>query len=293
MATSSSKMIYPNTLRALVIGMAMFAVNAIASDIVAPPEVSSAAPAGTHLAFYKASAVDAVAVYETASDASGSRKRDFIVFRKKDGVFQPVVRNDKIIACSTCTPERDDPFLGGRHIDVSPGHIHVEQIYGDAHPSSATYDFTYDTASGQWKVNSASRTDGTAEGKDATKKLPLPASGLLKDFDGRWSTTSYWNALVVNDTKHSFQFLLSSPSEEALAATIKKSCDEKGNCRVIARVQDGCLALARDAGGQFFAAATPGTGSEDKASQEAMATCKSKGKGECEAVRTSCSAGAI
>lgn len=284
---------HKTTIRTLILGLATFTANAMATAVSAPTEVSTAAPAGTHLAFYKASDVDAVAVYETAPDASGSIKRDLIVFRKKDGTFQPVVRNDKVIACSTCTPQRDDAFLGGKHIEVSPGYIHIEQIYGDAHPSSASFDFVYDTASGQWRVKNASRTDNMADGKEVTRKLVLPASGLLKDFDGQWTSTSYWNAVVVNDTKHSFQFLLSSPSEEALAASIKKSCTEKGNCRVMARIQDGCLALARDAGGQFFSAATPDTASEDKASQEAMAACKSKGKGECEAVRTSCSAGAI
>lgn len=266
---------------------------ASAAEVTAPAEVAGAAPAGTHLVYYKASGsqpdADAVAVYEAAADASGSHKRELLVFRKQDGAFREVTRSDRIVACSTCSPDRGDPFMDGDQLKVTPGHIDIVQVYGDEATTDVTFHFAYDK--GQWRVISASRADGGAH----PAKLPLPPSGLLKDFDGQWTPTTLWNALAVNDKDHSFRFLMGQPNEEALEAGVKKACSEKGDCRVAARVQDGCLALVRDASGQFFAAASPTTTnvSKGKASQDAMTSCKAKGKGECEAVRADCSAGPI
>ncbi|UPG84676.1 DUF4189 domain-containing protein [Luteibacter aegosomatis] len=271
--------------------LAVASGGAFAADVAAPPEIVAAVPSGAHLVAFKKSGdqmgADAVAVYETTADASGSRNRELLVFRKQNGAFQEVVRSDRIVACSTCSPERSDPFVSADQIKVTPGHIDIRQSYGDAHPTDVTFAFAYDK--GQWRVTSASSQDGAGK----VTRIPLPSSGLLKDFDGGWQRKSFWNALMLNDVKHSFRFLLAQPSESALAGKIDDTRKESGDWHVAARVADGCIALARDASGTFFPVAKPGTSSKDQASQEAMAACKAQGKGECEAVRTSCSAGPI
>ncbi|MDF3981096.1 DUF4189 domain-containing protein [Luteibacter sp. PPL201] len=256
-----------------------------------PAEVLRAAPPGSRVAVFTASGdqagADAVAIYESAPDASGSRQRHLVVFHKENGAFRPVVSSDAVVACSTCSPERDDPLMGGDGIKVTPGHIEIGQVYGSAKPTSVMYRF--DFRNGQWRVTSASR----EESDGRTVKLALPASGLLADFDGQWQAKSFWNALALNDKDHSFYFLMGQPSEASLNEGLKKACDTDGTCRVVARVANGCLSLARDASGASFAAATPTTASKDKAKQEALSACQAQGKGECQSVRTSCSAGPI
>src|ERR1700754_555820 len=78
---------------------------ALASDVTAPSEVVGSAPSNMHLIYFNAGdngreSTDALAVYEAASDTSGTRKRELVVFRKIDGHFHEVARSDRIIACS-------------------------------------------------------------------------------------------------------------------------------------------------------------------------------------------------
>jgi Domain of unknown function (DUF4189) len=264
----------------------------------APTEIAAAAPAGTHLIFFKASgdatAADAVAVYETSANSAGTKQRDLIVFRKQGGKFAPVAQNDKIIACSTCSQFHNDPFDGGSYVTVKPGHIHVEQMDSGETPSTTSFEFAYDTASGKWRVTDATRVDvKDGRGTAKSRKLPLPASGLLSDMDGQWQQPVYWNALVVNEQKHSFSFILSKPSEKALDAAVHASCADASACRVLVKQNDGCMSLARDADKAFFSASSTDPKAEDAVSDKALATCKAGGKGECEAVRTECSTGAM
>ncbi|HEX7814574.1 DUF4189 domain-containing protein [Dyella sp.] len=279
--------------------MVLFSGVAVA-QVSAPAEVTAAAPKGTHLVFFRASGeqvgADAVAVFETAADASGAKQRDLVVFRKQASGFTVVAHNDKVIACSTCSQFHDDPFSAGQHIEVSPGHIHIEQMDSGETPSTTTFDFSDDTSARQWRVTDASRVQvKNGRGKGVTRKLPLPASGLLADMDGQWSTPTFWNALVVNDQKHTFSFLLSKPSEQAIDAAIhaSSSCADGAACRVLVKQHDGCMGLARDADKTFFSATSPDPKAEDAVAKQALAACKAGGKGDCETVRTECSTGAM
>jgi hypothetical protein len=265
-----------------------------ASTPTAPAEIAAAAPAGTQLIFFKAAATDAIAVYETAADTSGTKRRDLIVFRNQDGTFSPVAQNDKVIACSTCSQFHDDPFNGGSYVTVKPGHIHIEQMDSGETPSTTTFEFAYDSTAGTWRVTDATRVDvKDGRGTPVSRKLPLPASGLLSDLNGQWQHPVYWNALVVNRLKHSFSFILSKPSEKALDASIHASCTDASACQVLVKQNDGCMGLVRDADKAFFSATSPDPKAEDAVSDKALAACKAGGKGECEAVRTECSTGAM
>lgn len=264
---------------------------AFGAETITPTEILRAAPVGTRLVLYKASGnapdADAVAVYEAAADLYGSRKRELIVFRKQEGTFKEVVRSDRIIACSTCSPERGDAFMDGEQVTLTPGHLDIVQAYGAERPTDVTFAFAY--RDGQWRVTAATRHDGDGR----TTELARPSSGLLKDFDGGWRQVSLWNALLVNDAKHSFRFILDKPSERALESGIAEALEADHGWRVAARVKDGCLALARDVSGTFFPVAKPNTSAKNAASQDAMAACGAQGKGQCESVRTSCSTGPI
>lgn len=109
----------------------------------APAEVMAAAPQGTHLLAFKTSGdqadADAVAVFEAAPDKEGVAHRDLIIFGKKNGKFVPEVTNDKLIACSKCTQFHDDPFYP-RHLEVTPGRVHIVQFDSGEKTSETTLD---------------------------------------------------------------------------------------------------------------------------------------------------------
>lgn len=248
-----------------------------------------------HLIFFKTSGdqpnADAAAVFETNGGDRESRQRELILLRKRDGRFHEVDRNDKIIGCTTCDQFRQDPFLD-RHITVSPGHISILHIDSGEKESTAEYQLVYDPGISHWRITSAKRTDvELGRGIAVNRTLPLPPSGLMKDFDAQWKARSFWTAIVVNDTSHQFHFVSSMPSERELDDTINKRCNSPSACRVLVRQQDGCVALVQDELNNFFAAALPLKRSETQAEGKAMSECKLHGHGACTSVRNECTLG--
>ncbi|MDQ0010329.1 hypothetical protein J2T07_002519 [Luteibacter jiangsuensis] len=265
------------------------------TPISAPAEVEALSPTGMHLIFFKTSGdqpdADAAAVFETNSGDRDSRQRELILLRKKDGRFHEVDRNDKIIGCTTCDQFRQDPFLD-RHITVTPGHISILHTDSGEKESTAEYQLVYDSGISHWRITSAKRTDfELGQGNGVSQAIPLPSSGLMKDFDAKWKARSFWTAIVVNDVSHQFHFVSSVPSERELDVTMNRRCNDPSTCRILVKQQDGCVALVQDELKNFFASALPLKRSEAQAEGKAMSECKLHGHGTCTPIRTGCTLG--
>ncbi|TCV97221.1 uncharacterized protein DUF4189 [Luteibacter rhizovicinus] len=267
----------------------------------APAEVRELVPADSKLIFYKATGStdgsDAVAVMErqkkNASDPDiTSGQRPLLVLRKIDGVFKEVARNDRVIACSVCGATFEDPF--DRELTtLTPGHIHIEHNYGGRQVSSFIYNFSYNAATKQWRVTDAVSTwfDNLGEGAKHVDKVPLPTSGLLADFDPRWRAPVFWNALVVNDQAQTFSMIIGERDPVSLEKSMQESCQSSGNCRVLFKQANGCLALAKDSSGVFYAASSQKKKALKEVASEALNECNEGGKGSCKVIRHDCSWG--
>ena len=257
-----------------------------------PTEVVAAAPQSTRLLAFKTSGdqvnADAVAVFETPPDKDGVMHRHLIIFGKKDGKFVPEVKSNRLIACSKCSQFHDDPFAYA-NLKVTQGHIHLDQMDGGEQPSTTALDFVRKDT--HWVVTTATRVS-VEEGRydSKTEKLPIPASGLVKDMDGAWSVPTYFSALAVESKSNRFMFFHGDGTREELQGSIKSECKD-GDCKVLVEQQDGCISLVRDGNGRSFGAGTPDAGRKDEAIAAAMATCSSAGGNQCKAVRTDCSTG--
>lgn len=261
----------------------------------APAEITVAAPAGMTLLSFKASGTQAgaaaAAVYETAPADDGVRHRQLTLFGNTGGKFVPEATSDKLIACSMCTQYHDDPFYPA-HVEVSVGHVHIDQFDSGEMPTTTTFDFVQ--KQGKWYVTKATRdTYDRGFGDPHKETLPIPASGLVQDMDGRWSVPTYFNALVVNDTTGRYSFSLGEGSTKELQNDIATSftCKAAG-CRVLLQTQqDGCLSLVRDSSGKSFGAGNTDPDSKAGAIDKAMAACKSGGGATCKEVEARCSKG--
>lgn len=258
----------------------------------APAEVIAAGPKDTRLLAFKTSGdqpdADAVAVFETAPDKDGVTHRNLIILSKKDGRFIPEVTSDKLIACSKCSQFHDDPFAYA-NIKVTSGHIHLDQMDGGEQPSTTTMDFVRKDS--RWVVTAATRVsvdEGRYDSK--TEKLPIPASGLVKDMDGAWNVPAYFNALAVETKSNGFMFIHGDSSRDELHGNVRSEC-KGGDCKVLVEQQDGCISLVQDGTGRSFGAGSPNAGKKDETVATAMAACSSAGGAQCKAVRTDCSTG--
>ncbi|SFS18912.1 protein of unknown function [Dyella sp. OK004] len=268
-----------------------------------PAELKAFVPPDTKVIFYKATGTtdgsDAVVVLERQKQIPSeaditSGQRPLLMFRRVNGVFKEVDRNNNIIACSTCGDFLDDPF-GDHLVDLTPGHMKIEQIHGGHHPSSADYTFVYDRAAQQWRVVSASRTrfGDAGEGAKKVEKLQLPSDTLLTDFDPQWHRPEYWNALVVNDKTHAFSSIVDKPDEQSLDEDIHGDCQSEGICHVLVKQKYGCMALVKSGSGQFFTATSTleERGGGAAVSRKALDQCTGQGKSPCEVLRNDCSTG--
>jgi hypothetical protein len=263
---------------------------------VVPAEVASTAPAGTTLLWFGSSGnqpdADAMAVFETGPDKDDVRHRTLIVFGKKDGKFEPDFSSDKIIACSKCTQFHDDPFDGDAYVKVKPGRLHIEQADSGQKPSSTVLEFV--RKSGAWHVASATRETVVAgDEKDTTEKLPLPASGLARDMDVKWSVPVFLNTILINHKKgDKFSFLHGDATVDAMWKSEEGDCNRQ-DCTILVQQQDGCISLVRDALARPFGAGTPDPKDEKAAVTKAMAACNAAGGQACKEVRTDCSKGIL
>jgi hypothetical protein len=289
------------TFRLAVVALAMTSCPAIAAASskappTAPAEVVSRAPAGTTLLWFGSSGnqpdADAMAVFETGPDKDDVRHRTLTVFGKKDGKFEPDFSSDKIIACSKCTQFHDDPFDGDAYVKVKPGHLHIEQADSGQKPSSTVLEFV--RKAGVWHVASATRETVVAgDEKDTTEKLPLPASGLARDMDAKWSVPVFLNTILINHKKgDKFSFLHGDATVDAMWKSEEGDCNRQ-DCTILVQQQDGCISLVRDASARAFGAGTPDPKDEKAAVTRAMAACKAAGGQACKEVRTDCSKGIL
>jgi hypothetical protein len=260
----------------------------------APAEIAAAAPAGMTLLSFKASGTQtgatAAAVYETAPDKDGVRHRQLTLFGNTNGKFAPEVTSDKLIACSTCSQYHDDQFYPD-HVEVSTGHVHIDQFDSGEMPSTTTFDFVQ--KQGKWYVTKATRdTYEAGEGDPRREKLAIPASGLVQDMDGRWSVPTYYSALAVNDATGKFAFEHGATTLQQLQKSIAEDCQGPG-CRVLVQQQDGCMSLVRDSSGKSFGAGVANHEAKTDAVAKAMSACKAGGGNACKEVRTDCSKGIL
>ena len=274
--------------------LALCAAACAAPQTNIPEEVAIAAPKGMDLLTFKTSGMTdgsvGAAVYETPADTNDVRFRTLMLFRRQSGHFVPEVTNDKIIACSKCSQFHDDPFDSGG-LDVSTHHVHIEQMDSGEKPSTTTLDLAREN--GAWHVAKATRVTVTM-GRYATtaELLALPASGLLKDMDGRWGVPQYLNTLVINTTRHKFMFLHGDLTQDDVRKRMDGECRD-GACRIAVQQHDGCIALARDASHKLFGGATANAKGGADAASKAMDACHDAGGKICEPVRTDCSIGVL
>jgi hypothetical protein len=262
----------------------------------APAEIAAAVPAGMTLLSFKASGTQAgataAAVYETAPDGDGVRHRQLTLFGNANGKFIPEVTSNKLIACSRCSQYHDDQFYPN-HVEVSAGHVHIDQFDSGEMPSTTTFDFVQ--KQGKWYVTKATRDMYEAGGGDPHReKLPVPVSSLVQDMDGRWSVPTYFNALVVNDTTGRYSFPHGIHTMKELQDDIATSftCKSAAGCRVLLQTQqDGCMSLVRDGTGRSFGATNTDPESKVGALDKAIAACKSGGSSTCKEVETRCNKG--
>jgi hypothetical protein len=257
-----------------------------------PAEISSAAPAGSSLLAYESSGTqpdaDAVAVFETPADKDGTQYRTLTIFQRKDGKFVPILSSDKIIGCSRCTQFHDDPFWPD-NVKVTPGRIEINQ--GDGGETSSETGILLIRRSGDWKVDRAVRSfvDG-GRGPAKVSNLPLPASGLAKDFDAKWSVPFYLNTLMVNNRTGAFMLTHRGTSPDQVWETLKDDCN-KQDCTILVQQQDGCISLVKDGKGRFFGAGIPNSRDKKAAISKATDACTAAGGRQCEAIRTDCTRG--
>ena len=260
----------------------------------APAEILSAAPKNATLLSFASSGdqpnADAVAVFETQPDKDSVKYRTLVFFGKKDGQFIPDFASDKIIACSKCSQFHDDQFYPS-HVKVTPGHVHIDQFDAGEKPSQTFLDFVR-KADG-WHVFIARRETVVAgNGPTKVENLPLPASGLARDFDAKWSVPVFINTLLINHKNGKFSFLHGHTSIDDMWQSQRGDCN-KTDCTILVQQQDGCIALVRDASSRYFGAGTPDPKGEKAPVSKAMSECEKAGGKQCEEIRTDCSTGIL
>jgi Domain of unknown function (DUF4189) len=258
----------------------------------APAEVMAAAPQGTHLLAFKTSGdqadADAIAVFESVPDKDGVTYRDLVIFGKENGKFNPEVTSDKLIACSKCDQFHDHLFFA-ENVKVSKGRIHIDQPDGGERESNTVLEFA--RTGGAWRVVKATRrTVKGGWGEVTTETLPLPASGLVKDMDAKWTIPVYLNFVLVNHRNGKFMFLHGHPNLDEMWASQKGECD-KQSCAVLVQQQDGCMSLVRDDASRSFGGSSADPKGKQQAVTKAMDACSASGGQACKEVRTDCSKG--
>lgn len=260
----------------------------------APPEVMAAAPKGTTLLFFASSGnqsnADAAAVFETTPDKDGVKWRTLSLFGRKEGKFVEDFSNDKLIACSKCSQYHDEQFYT-EMVQMSPGHIYIEQQDGGEKPSTTILDFQ--RKSGKWMIAKATReTVDFGRYNDRTEKLPIPKSGLAVDMDIKWIVPTYLNTLLLNKKDNSFSFLHGHPTTDAMWSSRKGDCNQT-DCTILVQQGDGCISLVRDASQKSFAGKTANPKGKNEAVADAMKACESANGIKCEEVRTDCTRGIL
>jgi hypothetical protein len=258
----------------------------------APAEVIAAAPQGTHLLAFKTSGdqadADAVAVFEAAPDKDGVTYRDLVIFGKENGKFNPEVTSAKLIACSKCDQFHDHLFFP-ENVKVSKGHIHIDQPDGGERESNTVLEFA--RTGGAWRVIKANRRTVKGGWGDVTMEtLPLPASGLVKDMDAKWTIPIYLNFVLVNHQNGKFMFLHGHPNLDEMWASQNGDCD-KQSCTILVQQQDGCMSLVRDDALRSFGGGSADPKDKQQAVANAMDACNAAGGHACKVVRTDCSKG--
>lgn len=267
-----------------------------------PSEVQALVPTGMKLLFFKADegraeGSDAIAILESmrkpADAHTSTGPRTLIMLRKSNGIYREVARNNKIIGCSTCGEDADDPFLP-QGVELTPGHLVIDQEHGSA-PSTAVYTFVRDPKTQEWLVTHAVNTHvgQSPVGGDFIKTptpLVLPNPPLLVNFDPAWREAQFWGAIIVSEKAGGFMFMGNLPDQQSLDKSISAVCRQKGLCKVLVKQNFGCMALAKDAKGRFFAGASLTSDNADTHSREhALNECKSLGGNACQIVRSDCS----
>jgi hypothetical protein len=257
----------------------------------APAEVLAATPGGTTLLAFSSSGdqptANAAAVFQTGPDKDGVRHRTLVVFEKKDGKFVPAFSNDRLIACSMCSQQHDDAFLTSG-LKATSGHVHIEQV--DIGKYEVETNIELDRRAGAWHVGSATRKTYIMEEDRmiAMQKLPLPASGLAKDMDAKWTVPVFLNTILINNKKNGrFSFLHGDTSMAEMWKNEEGHCDPQ-DCTVLVQQQDGCISLVRDESSRPFGSGSPDPDDEKLAIAKAINICKATGGKACKEVRTDC-----
>lgn len=284
---------FPATLAALLLTTtSTFASQPSRAESSAPAEVIAAAPANMTLLSFASSGdqtnADALAVFETAPDATGIRYRTLVMFGKKDGKFVQDFFSNKLIACSKCSQFHDDPFYPGG-IKISAGHVHIDQSDAGEKPSETELDFVR-KQDGWHVLNASRRTVVAGYGAESTKKLPLPPSGLAKDMSVTWNVPVFLNSILFNRRNGKFMFMHQNKTPDSVWEAAKGDCN-KEDCDILVQQQDGCISLVRDEKGRPFAAGTPNPKDKKAALAKATDACTAAGGTKCEEANTDCSTG--
>lgn len=284
--------------------------SAMADDppsVSLPEDVKALAPAAMIPIFYSEMDSDAALIVQTKDDHPDNPSHDpyahpqtrwLIMFRKEHGSYKEVDRSDKIIACSTCGEDGEDPFFP-EGIELKNGRLDTQQDT-TIEPSTADYQFSYDPKLGHWIVTSASTTEvdqNFSEGPlthQKPQKIPLPTPPLLANFDPGWQPREPMLAFSADESGEN-TYSSSADTERLLDVMLKADCENHKACKVLVKQVNGCAALVKD-GGQLFVGKSSvkldGAHDDDakkkEALDQAMSACKSGGGSTCQVIRNEC-----
>jgi Domain of unknown function (DUF4189) len=242
---------------------------------------------------------DTVAVVEspvsaTAHQAAHSKRRLLVLHNTQDGL-QLTAENEKLIACSKCGQQLDDPFAS-KDIQLSGQTLTIKQIENNAHPNSVSYEFTFDKATKTWLLSKGEvvrqQQQDSGDWAAERKSLPVTPSLEISKVDGKWSVPQYWNAVVTDKQGSLYTSFFNLESEAALQSVIDEACKNDDKCNVIAKANYGCIAMAQDDKNRLYAA---NSNDSIKAAvdlvESAMNECKAASGQGCKEVFAECSVG--
>jgi len=269
----------------------------LSETVTLPENIKALAPNGMSPIFYVSDGQSVVMILENKvvlpnGHQSEYQKRLLVLFRKEQGSYKEIDRSDKIIACSTCGNGGTDPFIRGG-IRLDKNNLTIEQDYS-LEPSTAIYNFIYNTKISRWVVVSAINTDVkqspvTSEFIKAPHVLNFPRETLLANFNPNWVPKEPGVAITVDSNSEVFSFLHADDKSE-LDEKVKSNCSGRPSCHELGRQMKGCIALAKNNKKQFFIGVSNKLkeAGKSESKSKAMDSCELNGNNACEEVRGDC-----
>jgi hypothetical protein len=240
---------------------------------------------------------DTIAVAQLPVDAVANqqayvKRRLLVLHNTKDGL-QLLAENEKLIACSKCGQQLDDPFAS-RDLQLKDQTLIINQTENNAHPYSSSYEFKFDTNTKTWQLSKGTRTrqeeNDSGDWVSQTESVPVTPVMDISKVDGKWAVPQYWNAVVVNKETGSYTSFFNLETESALQLQIDQACKNESKCDVLTKTNYGCVVIVQDDKNQIYAG---GSGTSNKTNQalslDVMNRCKAANQQGCKEILAECS----